>query len=93
MVDRITVSPNPPCAGQSATICYDFSGVSGTTVNLTLEFEPDSIANIDITIDKDVSNCKTVTIPAGALRLTIVDPNGGADWDGNVDPDCDQPLG
>lgn len=74
----ISITPKPPIAGQSATVCYDFEpGQAALELSLTW-FDEDG-EKIGDTIILDVSPespCVTVDVPADADSYTIQDDSG-----------------
>lgn len=69
----ITITPDPPVAGQALTVSY--SGQKPTT--LDIDFDP---AGTPATVSIDASGNGTVIVPAGTSSLVISDwARGGAD--------------
>jgi hypothetical protein len=74
MTQRISISPSPPIAGSSATICYDFTDSGLTETELRVTYYPASSTTTH-TVDT-ADNCVTVTIPASARQITVEDLKG-----------------
>ena len=74
---RISCTPNPPVAGQSVTICYDFSGSGLTEAKLQVEFTlaPPGSSTSTYTV-KPASNCVTVQVPTNAVAMKVHDTTG-----------------
>lgn len=81
MTQRITIDPDPPQAGGSVTICYDFDGLAETVAvaDLTVDFRPDDIGG-DVSIAPTKEDpCVVVQIPASADGGFVVDNGGHSD--------------
>jgi hypothetical protein len=77
---KITISPRPPVAGKSVTICY----VGGPyPVTLELDWYDESLTPTSITCTAE-NPCVTFTVPAGATSLLVHDPSGNAEDVGTV---------
>lgn len=78
MTQRISINPNPPRAGQQATVSYNFTGTTLAEVRLEITYStttpPDPEPAI-ITL-KPQSNSKTITLPDDAEQITITDMDG-----------------
>ena len=77
---RYILSPDPPKAGSSLIVCYDFitpdeNGDSASSpVAIDLTYEPPT-GSLSITLTAGVC-CETVSVPAGAKLLTLHDQTG-----------------
>ena len=75
MADQlISVTPDPPVAGESLTICYSASVTPPICLDLTWvpTGPPDSVP---IPPNQD-PRCKTITVPLNATSILIDDPSG-----------------
>lgn len=71
-VMRILVSPSPPKAGESVTICYDFPDEPPpTSITLDVEWEPPS-GSASYIVTRAMP-CITLTVPLDALSLSVDD--------------------
>ncbi|MCR9245629.1 MAG: hypothetical protein NXI31_11405 [bacterium] len=77
MTARITVTPNPANAGDDITICYDFSGVSETSVTLSLSWDPPHDPD-SVTLTPE-DNCVVVTSSPNTEGLIISDNSGNSE--------------
>lgn len=68
----ISINPDPPTAGKSATITY--TGAVGTVLNL--DWNPSGGTPTSVTIG--ANGTATLTIPTNATSLVIVDSSGKA---------------
>ena len=87
MPQRISISPSPPKAGDTAEVCYDFDGLSITTGQLKITWDliggTTKVETITVTAD---SPCSTVTVPANAGLFLISDLSGNSpELTGGVD--------
>lgn len=85
----ITVTPDPPVAGQSATICYDFSKLENppASITLSLTWSPSSVTGPTTVTVTPTQHCVTITVPDDATGLTVDDPTDNSlPWDGPVAP-------
>lgn len=83
---RISVSPDPLVAGQVGKVCYDFTGLSITSVELTITWDLPGgkvIKQVEtVTLD---SPCVTVPVPPTAGGVSIIDGSGNSpDYAGSV---------
>lgn len=67
---RISVDPDPPEAGESLQICYDFSGTGLESTTLTVTFDPGGSENLLVTPH---APCQTITVPSNAEVYNITD--------------------
>lgn len=72
----ISGTPDPPQAGQKLTICYDFSKVEATSVELSVEFDPPS-GSVSVHLTAAVP-CADVNVPSGAGDVLVVDQSGAS---------------
>lgn len=71
---RISITPNPPEAGKTAKVCYDFIGSGITSTVLDVEFTPPTgSGSYPVSIG---SPCVDVPIPDGAEFVLITDQDG-----------------
>jgi len=75
MAIRITVTPDPPIAGQLAQFCYDFdnSGITETTINI--RWVPTSLPDNELSLSKD-EPCAYLQIPGSATSGQAIDASG-----------------
>lgn len=70
----ITLSPRPPVAGQSLTICYEGGPYP---VTLGLDWRP---AGTPTSVTLTAANhCQKVTVPTNATSLAVTDPTHNAE--------------
>jgi hypothetical protein len=80
--DRITVNPDPMEAGKSALICYDFTGLTSTSVQLSFTWDPaGSPSSLELTSDDP---CQTITVPEANTVLIVDESAQSADYGGAV---------
>lgn len=73
-VQRISLDPDPPTAGASVLICYDFDGSGLFSTNLTTSFRPGGApVTFEVTV---ASPCKWVKVPSGTTHLVVEDDSG-----------------
>ena len=77
-MERITIDPDPAQAGQDAKICYDFSGLSLTSVTIKIEWKPDTIQDQEIILTPEAP-CVVVKVPVGASGGFLIDQSGNSD--------------
>jgi hypothetical protein len=77
-MERITIDPDPAKAGKNAKICYDFSGLSLTSVTVKIDYKPDSIPDSEVELTPE-AHCATVKIPPGATGGFLIDQSGNSD--------------
>lgn len=77
MVQRFTITPDPPSKGQQAIVCYAFSGLDPMpdSVVIAIDYSPDSIPGEQITVTPS-EPCKTINIPANATSGILTDLSG-----------------
>lgn len=75
--DRFTADPDPVQVGHQVKICYDFASSGGATdpVPVLIDYDPDSVQDTEHLVDK-ANPCFTVTVPAGAMGILLVDNSG-----------------
>ena len=84
MTQRITISPNPPVAGQQLEICYDFTGMPGTSsATLNIDWTPDSVPSTSVEVTAE-EPCVTITVPLDADTYLIKDETGESEDLGGV---------
>lgn len=89
MAQRFSINPDPPTQGQQATVCYDFAGLTDTSVQVTLDWypDPDSAEVIQRPDPPATKGCVTITVPGNAETLILTDPSGGSeDFSTSVTP-------
>ena len=76
----ITITPDPCKVGSPVTICYDFTGNPESPIDLFISFDrANPPGNFEFTFhatNVDGGRCITVTVPAGARGLRVVDESG-----------------
>lgn len=72
---RITLNPDPPVAGQTLEICYDFSGLGLDKMRLRVTFDPDVVSPAEYSVTPD-HPCVTILVPEGAQSITVEDLDG-----------------
>ena len=85
MPQLISVTPDPPVAGQNMTVCYDFDGTGLTETHLDVHFNPaGGSVGVHLTT---VKPCATIRCPDGAGGVAIEDQDGQSDdWMSPVTP-------
>jgi len=82
-VERITLDPDPPQAGQKLTICYKFEGSGRKEATLVVTFTPRTGGGtFEVTEEEP---CVTIDVPAGATWITVEDEGGPS-------PDASAPV-
>lgn len=76
MTVLITVDPDPPKAGEDLKICYPDPGTPSIT--LDIDWTPAGLHPPTVTISFP-PGCATISVPATATEIEIVDPTGGSD--------------
>jgi hypothetical protein len=84
--DLISFEPDPPEAGSSLKICYDFDNAGGIDkTRLQVSFNPPVVSTATYDVDRK-DNCVTIVLPAGALTILVKDLDGpSADKGGVID--------
>lgn len=73
MTDYFSTDPVKASPGQQLKICYDFTASGGSgPINVKLDFDPPSVTDSIITLSA-ASPCITITVPAGADGLLLID--------------------
>ena len=71
----ISVTPDPPVAGESLTICYSASAANPPpSLNITLT-PPGPPDEVRVPPNQD-PRCETITVPLNATNILIDDPSG-----------------
>lgn len=73
MTQYMTITPNPPIAGQTATVKYSGSPVPTT---LSADWDP---ASEPKELALDALGCVELVVPDGASSVVIHDPSGLSD--------------
>lgn len=72
---RYSIEPNPPKAGKSAKVCYDFAGSGTTSAPTTIKWVPDTIPATQFTLTSS-EPCREIIVPAGATEGFATDDGG-----------------
>jgi hypothetical protein len=75
VAQRFTIAPDPPNAGEVATICYVFEGSGITTTAVVVDLKPDTLNDLDLELTEEVP-CQTLTIPKDATGGFLIDSTG-----------------
>lgn len=72
---RYSISPDPPVAGKTAKLCYDFKGSGITSAPTTIKWVPTTIPATVLTLTT-AEHCREINIPAGATDGFATDDTG-----------------
>ena len=82
-VERISLNPDPPKAGEKLTICYDFEGSGSDSATLVVTFTPGGVpASYEVTREEP---CVVIQVPIEATWITVEDRDGPS-------PDASAPV-
>lgn len=76
--DLISISPDPPVAGQPLKICFAFSKGDPSPIDLNVEFTTSNGVTSQIVQVSESQPCATITVPSDGFGITITDPTGTA---------------
>lgn len=84
--DLISCNPDPPVAGQTVEICFDFQPGNPSPITLQVDFslKPSGVGSTTVQVS-DTQKCGTVTVPSNADGMLVTDPTGtsapfGRNW-------------